>query len=150
MKIFFDDNDKIRILKNELDSWLGTPWRHRCQSRNGCDCIGFVYSVMVNLGVLDKNITTIPEYQRDWHIHKTTDLLLNTLCNIPSFCEVGKNKKMSGDILLFKYGRVSAHVGIVFEKHIYHSPTNLRVIKSPLNDRMFFKRLKHNFRPVEV
>lgn len=44
-------------------SFIGTPWKHQGRTRRSVDCVGLVYAVANELGVLPQNIT-IPPYRR--------------------------------------------------------------------------------------
>ena len=152
MTRYFKTKERQELLRRELESWLDTPWRHRCSVKGaGCDCIGMVYGVMTNIGAVNPDKINMPEYPRDWHMHKNDELLYNGLKATKELEEIEVDKNRSnGDILLFKYGKACSHVGIYFDKQVYHAPTNLYVIKSPYRESSYFKRLQHVFTVVEV
>ena len=146
MKPFFED--KRHALDAELERWMGTPWRHRehtCQA--GCDCIGLVYGVLVATGFMDP-ATPIPDYPRDWHLHNATERLVEGILAIPGMLRVPTAARADGDVLVFRYGLASAHVGINMGRSIVHAPTNLRVIRSPLGE--YAGRLRYAFRPMAM
>jgi len=148
MKSYFYSIEKQNQLKAELNGWLGTPFRHHCSVKNrGCDCIGFVTGVLINVDFLKADKFVLPDYSQDWHIHNNENLLIkglrgqDYLQEIPSFPEFG-------DILVFKYGKVSSHVGIYADGTIYHAITNRTVIRTPFKDPNFQKRITNIFRCV--
>lgn len=146
---FFTTKERIKDLIEELESWLDSPWRHRSRSKNGCDCIGFVYSVYRNLKVVDEDIF-FPEYQRDWHIHRKQELMYNKIRESKWFKEIEPKDCKTGDVILFKYGKSAAHIGILVGNQVYHNPTNLYVIKSPIEEGLYKDNITYAFRPIEV
>jgi cell wall-associated NlpC family hydrolase len=144
---YFSQMQKVDDLYDELESWRGTPWRHACSVKGrGADCIGFVWGVFNNLGMLEK--TFEKTYPRDWHVHNHEEKLLAGLRDVPGLFEITFDSlyfPFYGDILVFKYGKVSSHVGIYFESQVYHSP-NHRVMRSPYREKSYFSRIRHVFR----
>jgi NlpC/P60 family putative phage cell wall peptidase len=145
---FFESEESKAALLIELESWMGVPWRHRSHTKGGCDCVGFVYGVYTALGVTSR--VEIPAYQRDWHIHRKEELMKDVLAAMRNFIQIQDGEFKTGDLVLFRYGQASAHVGIVFERGFYHAPTNLYVMRSPIKDGSFQKRLQYIFRPVKT
>ena len=94
----------------EAKSWLGTPWRHRGRVKGaGVDCAQFVIKAYAGAGVIEDFDTG--EYPRDWHIHRDEERFLTF---VPAFArEVTEADVKSGDLVLFRIGRVFSHGAIV-------------------------------------
>lgn len=45
-------------------TFIGTPWKHQGRSRKGVDCVGLVYAVAAELGILPHGLK-IPPYRRE-------------------------------------------------------------------------------------
>lgn len=151
MKWFFEDEDKIKILQSELDSWIRTPYRHMCGVKGlGCDCIHFVVRVFENpeLGVVSYGRVRVPKYNRDWHLHHTDELLYNALRSHPKLEEIYLGGYMEGDILLHKFGRAMSHSAIYSRGKIFHSMDKIGVTTADIDDPRFAssKRRKARFR----
>lgn len=137
--------DKQDLLATELQSWLGTPWRHHCHVRRlGADCIGMVYGVLVGTGAIAP--FDIPDYPRDWHMHRDDELLVLGLRALPEMLEFNDGRMMDGDIIIYRYGKASAHAGIYFDRGIYHLPSGQRAVRSPMSDGHLARRMKYAFR----
>ena len=74
---YFEPIERQLKLKASIDSWIGTPFRHRCGVKGlqgGVDCIHFVAEVFKEVGLIDHY--EVPKYAKDWHLHKTGERLL--------------------------------------------------------------------------
>ena len=147
MKYYFEDMRKQEELKLILDSWLNPPtkFRHRCGVKKlGTDCIHLVVRVFQEMKILGD--VTIPEYPKDWHLHKTHKLLVDGILNHLNVEEVGFKNPMNGDIILFFFGKSAAHASIFYDNHIYQAVNGIGVIRVHFMDEMWNKRKKYNFR----
>lgn len=150
MNPYFESQERQDLLRAELKKWMYAPWRHHSCSINGTDCIGLLYGVFCNVGAFDRNVVTIPPYSRDWHLHSTQEILMHNLKNTDVLVEMGtETDRMNGDVFVFRYGKAESHVGIYFNREIYHSVTNLYVIKSPFKENGFYSKIRTMFRPME-
>lgn len=129
-KRYFDD--KKLELKAELDSWLGTPYRHFCGIKGkGADCIHYVVRVIEKLGANQGRNLIIPNYVKDWNLHRGEELLIEHIEKQLFSEKIGyRNEKGflifsenidDGDIVLFKFGRLSGHCGIYYQKQVYQT-----------------------------
>lgn len=100
------------------------------------------------MGFLEPDKIVIPGYPQDWHIHNNEELLLNSLREQNYLQEVSSPVEI-GDILVFKYGKASSHVGIYVNNTIYHSINNRTVIRTPFRDPTFRKRMTAIFRCMD-
>lgn len=147
---YFDDIEKQKLLKDILDDWLGTPFRHFCGVKGlGCDCIHFVARVLEETGVLTWHKNMILSYPKDWHVHNTRELLVEGIEKNISSEKVGLSGLMNGDIILSYCGKAASHAGFYFDGHVYQSLTRIGVCKISFNDRKFRKRMKFAYRILE-
>ena len=153
MKYYFENNNNLNKLRIALIEWIGTPYRHWCGVKGlGTDCIHFVVRIMEEIGAIPK--IKIPEYPRDWHLHRSEELLLSGIKTMLNVDEIditnsddfgSKTIICDGDIILFQYGRTASHSAIYFDGSIYEALTNRKVEKTTLtNDKK--KRARHIFR----
>ena len=64
------------MLGDELEEWLGTPYRHFCAiKQRGADCALFLSQVLINLKILKK--IEYKYYSRDWHKNGIDEIFLN-------------------------------------------------------------------------
>lgn len=115
----------------------------------GCDCIGLVAGVLINVGFLRPEEVQLPPYPPDWHMHKERLELLNLLKSRSDMAEATQPLQ-NGDILLFRYGKSPAHVGFFFDKGVYHTVAGRCVIRSPLGDPNLRRHMMTAFRCMEV
>ena len=143
MKYFFEDIENQKQLKIILDSWLDTPFRHRCGVKNlGCDCIHFVVKVFEELGILKWRKDLIPDYPRDQHLHNTREALLEGIIREFNVEEVDLNHLMNGDIILSHYGKASAHAAIYYDGRVYQALDDIGVRHILFGDRGFRRQMK--------
>lgn len=148
---YFEDKGRQDRLKEILESWVGTPYRHHCGVRGkagGTDCIQFVGRVMEEMGVL-KN-PKFPWYPFDWHLHRKEERLLEGILKALPVVEVDKDAPMNGDIFLFRFGHVSSHAAVWFDGHYYKAVVGTGVIKTHWKDPQWFKRRSHCLRISDV
>lgn len=144
-KWYFDDVKKEEALKKELDSWVGTPYRHRTGvKQRGCDCIHLVIETFKAVGADKGRIIHVPKYAPDWHMHNGQSLLLEGFRKQYD-CErikVDPSLLRNGDVILFKWGRHPAHAGIYWNGEVYQALTGLRVEKRVVKDLKFYNRME--------
>lgn len=132
---FFDD--KQEELRKELDSWVGVPFKHRQGTKSGVDCIHLVARVLESFGFGPFKFN---DYTRDWHLHKTSGLLMNEVKKqIPTVVEVSINEIKNGDLVVYHVGKDSAHGAIYFDNYVYHAITGIGVVKIRWDSALKFK-----------
>lgn len=149
MKHFFRTKKRKDKLHEILRSWEGTPYRHRTGVKGrGVDCIHFVACSMVEAQVITK--FTVPDYPSDWHLHKGSEMLKKELNKYECTVEYDPRKKkpIDGDILLFKYGKTSAHATIYFKGYVWQAISKDEVRKNSL--KSFRTEPTVGFRIIEV
>lgn len=74
----FENNEQWAVFKEELLSWMGTPYRHLQGAKHyGADCTLFIANAMVNIGLMKK--LEYEYYPRDWHQHTQQEFVLEGL-----------------------------------------------------------------------
>jgi cell wall-associated NlpC family hydrolase len=151
MKYFFEDPGQQKKLKAVLESWLNTPWRHKCGIKGlGCDCIHFGIRVYEQMGLVKWRDDLVPDYPQDWHLHNTRELLKEAIEREVQGEWVDKNDPMNGDVILTHYGKASSHAGIFFDGYVYQSITGIGVRKVRYKIKVFGGEIKYAFRPFGV
>jgi len=144
---YFDDIKKQKKLKIILESWVGTPFKHKTAVKGkGCDCIHFVGSVFQEIGLFKFNLKTVPDYPPDWHLHNTRELLSEGIAERLSVERVDLNNLINGDIILSHYGKASSHAGIYFDGYVYQALTSIGVRKISFKDTKYRKQMRFCFR----
>ena len=99
------------IVKEAL-SWLGTPYRNHARVKGaGIDCGQLLLAVYGSLGVLPKDFD-VGYYPEQWHLHRDEEKYLGTVL---AFGREIIGPPLPGDAVMFKFGRVFSHGGIVIE-----------------------------------
>lgn len=148
-KWFFDDPSNEKALKAELDSWKGTPYKHRTGvKKRGCDCIHLVLGTFKAVGADKGRLIHVPKYSPDWHLHRGENLLFKGFINQFDCEEVYMDPAnlRNGDVILFKWGKYPAHAGIYWNGSVYQALTGLRVETRQLRDLDFYNRMEHILR----
>lgn len=119
----------VRIaLYDQFSAWQGVPYRLGGTSRNGVDCSGLVHLTFRDLFGIQLPRTTA------------------------ELAQVGETVKpqalRSGDLVFFRHGRGSNHVGIYLENNRFmHASTRKGVMISSLDDAYWKKRYWKSVRP---
>jgi NlpC/P60 family putative phage cell wall peptidase len=92
----------------EARTWLGTRFHHYAWLKGaGCDCLGLIYGVYRACGLVGE--IDIPYYRPDFMQHRDDERYLEGLLKYGHRVE----QPATGDVALFKYGRVFGHAAIV-------------------------------------
>ena len=111
----------LTLLHEQVDAWAGVPYRLGGLSKEGVDCSGFVY--MTYLTQLN---TRLPRstYQQS---------------QIGDY--VFQNDLRAGDLVFFRIGYSTRHVGIYLENGLFaHASKSSGVMRSHLQDDYWSKR----------
>lgn len=113
----------------EALTWQQTPWHHMAGLKGiGCDCVGLLYGVGKALGLVARDWRP-PVYSKEWHLHRHEELLRTTMESLGCL-EVPLDARQPGHILLFQYGHVASHAGILVSRNperLIHARLNERV-----------------------
>lgn len=139
MTPFFNTPLEIDQLREEVESWVGTPYRHWCGVKgSGCDCIHLVARVMEASGAAPYKI---PWYPKDWHLHRSEELLEQGIVSQNKTVLVDEADIRDGDIVLYRFGRTNSHAAIFVDGHVYGALTGTRVERLHWDDPVLRKRL---------
>jgi cell wall-associated NlpC family hydrolase len=105
----FRDDAKWEECLREMESWLGTPFRHFTMVKGrGADCTLFIAAVWKTIGFFDK--INMVYYPKDWHIHTQQErvkdgIVEHMMLNAGSGYELiacdNKDYLMRGDLIAF-------------------------------------------------
>ncbi len=118
-QLFSDNYRDLAAVRKALylqyNEWKGTPYALGGLSMKGIDCSGFVHlTYRTRFGI---------------HLPRTTNHLQGLGFKIE------RNQLRPGDLVFFKTGFFSRHVGIFLEKHLFlHASTSQGVILSDLRE----------------
>ena len=124
---------------------IGVKYKHRGTTINGCDCTGLLICVAKNIGYMNK--FKLRNYSLDWNLHSGAgDYIIQGLNKIGE--EIPKSTTQPGDILVFKFGRCDAHIGILVNDDLFvHSYFEAKKCKyGRLKNSDWFKRWTRTFR----
>jgi len=159
MLFYFENDENWKKAKEELLSWVGTPYKHmgRVKGR-GVDCNMFIGQSLVNLGILtDLNYEYYP---KDWWEHTDDQIILFYIEKHRKLLKEGfdfyqvnfpNEKLLRGDYLGFAVlnskGIVN-HSGILLDNNTFiHASIGKGVRIDELND-YWLKHLKIVFRLI--
>ena len=128
------------LIVREALQWEGTPYDHHSAIKGvGCDCVGLLIGVLKKIGYMSQNYKP-RAYAQQWMLHRSTEILISDLEEYST--EVPKNEISAGDILLFKFGRATSHMGIFIKDNVFiHCWTKKGVCKSVLKNSIWEARL---------
>ena len=117
-----DHNDDVNLLYESV-SWLGVPYRHAHNDKNGTDCSGLTFSIYKNVYgiILDRS--------SDGQFYKN--------CKI-----ISRNRIKQGDLLFFAINKENkiSHVGMYLKDNKFiHASSVKGVVISDLNDTYYQK-----------
>lgn len=140
-----------RALAEELESWVNTPYSHYTGvKQGGVDCIHLVVRVLQNTSADQGRKLIVPWYAKDWHLHKGEEMLVKEIekqifvqriAYLDNATLIEIEPIANGDIVLFKFGRVSSHCGIYYNGLVYQTLSGSGVKKVPYASSDFKKRV---------
>lgn len=92
-------------------TWLGTPYHMGAKIKGvGVDCGTLLTEVYREAGVVGEDIC-LGSFAQDWFLHTREEKYLDW---ITRYC-VETDSRDPGNIVLFRYGRIFSHGGIIVE-----------------------------------
>jgi len=139
--MFFDDPQKQAKLRDELQSWMGTPFRHNAHVKGaGVDCVRLVGEVMVSCGV--EPSYDFGYYSLDFSMHNERSILVDYIEKTGKFVMVEPCKAQLGDIAVFKIGKCPHHAAIMLDDRMFvHALMHNKVTHGDITDSTWAKRL---------
>lgn len=141
------------------ETWIGTPYRHLwMKKKRGADCTLFLGGIFLEGGILAR--VERPEYySRDWHMHTTEELVLESLVDhlkrnlTPGFSaeiirDPDPNQVQVCDLMAFWTcdSKISNHAGMYLgDDHMINSINGRGVVKTHYG-RFWKERLTTVFR----
>lgn len=118
-------------LVNEIKSWIGTPWKHGIALKGyGTDCIQFIVVIAKKAEWIPESYKS-PVYNQDWALHNSRSLLLD---EVMKFASLVTGKPITGDILIFRYGKCGSHAGIcIGEDKMVHAYITIGVMEDNIS-----------------
>lgn len=136
------------LIIEETRKWIDTPYHHKARVCGvGVDCAMLVLAIGYRVGLVTKEqFDNPPDYSVHWHLHNNKELLIEILNNYGCI-EIPIMEAQAGDILTFKYGRTTSHLGILInESQIVHARMDAgKVVVNTLNGELL-ERLTHAYR----
>lgn len=142
----FVDDRLYEKFKEELFSWLGTPYKHFTMvKQRGADCALFVMACFRDTGILSY-VNNKDYYPKDWWRHGGGEVIKDKFVDHmtqyaeQNFASVWLSKQSideiyRGDLLAFSMSKtgISHHCGIILEgnKEMIHSINGRGVMKVP-------------------
>lgn len=131
-----------RIVKEAL-SWQRTPWHHRaCVKGAGVDCVFFLAAVYNAVGLTDIKDGDIPYYPPDIMLHRNDETVLQVISRYAREVE----RPLPGDAVVWKFGRIFAHAGIVLDyPQIIHAsrPDGMVVLADASKGDLYTRECKY-------
>lgn len=99
----------------EAQDWIGTPYHHAARVKGaGVDCLMLLLEVYGRAGVfarmgVDAAAIEIPRYSRDIMLHRNEETYIEGILRYA----VETDRRESGNIALWKFGRIYSHAGVI-------------------------------------
>lgn len=99
------------LVVREAESWLGTPYHHEARVKgSGVDCGQILVAVYSQFDFLPADYE-IKHYPPDFAMHRDVEWYLSIVQEFSR--EISEAEIKTGDIILYKLGRLFAHGAIV-------------------------------------
>jgi len=140
---YFRTEERIDRLEKELESWLGTPFKHNNGLKGvAADCIHHVAIALYNVGAIKKY--NIKPYGKDWHMHKGHQRLFKNFVDQAEaqgrsveIFDPATSEPEDGDIVLYQFGNFNmSHSSVYCRGFGYHSLTDSVNMRIPYGDEI--------------
>lgn len=119
-ELFIPETSHKENLYHTYRKWKGTPYLWGGETRLGIDCSAFMQRIYEEVYNLSIPRTTVEQMERGRN--------------------PGYKNRQTGDLIFFKTGPESFHVGVYYENdNFFHSSTSLGVTMSNLNENYWKK-----------
>lgn len=118
------------------EKWAGTPHRDRMAKVGvGIDCLYLMREIAVDAGILPA--WDFPYYHPGWGVGRQFNIIeriFTKCCHVERATteEINEGRLQFGDILVFRVGRQSNHVGMAMDGRCFHSQARHLVTFTPL------------------
>jgi cell wall-associated NlpC family hydrolase len=100
------------------------------------------------MGLVQWKKGIVPDYPRDQHMHRIRERLAEKIEEVLPVKRIELENFKNGDIILFQFGKASAHATIYFDGYLYQSLTDIGVRRININDKEFRMRMRYAYRVV--
>ena len=141
MKDYFEQPDAAAKLREEVATWIGTPFVPFNNAKQvGVDCVQLAAQLMVACGVIEGY--DFGRYSLDFAAHTGRELITEWLGANSRFLWLGKVTPQVGDVVVFSVGRAIGHVGVMVDgSDFVHSIQGRTVRVSQLDDSTWGTRV---------
>ena len=123
--------EAIAKLRAEAPTWKGTPHRNYMSLKGiGTDCVHFVVMMYKAAGLVTPDYK-IPAYSPNEGLHNASTRIQEIVRGAFEVQEVSISNVRDGDLLVFKNGKTSGHVGIYLDGEVWHALGGSCVTNSP-------------------
>lgn len=139
---FFSDDKKVEKLGIVIESWLGTPYLHKAGVKGaGVDCVYFIGELLTEVGVVAKRgKIKYLNYNKQTYMSTKEPLIKNIEAQFYVEKLPIEEPSMDGDILLFKFGNSSSHMGICYNNKLVHAVNKYGVKINSLEDTIWCQK----------
>ncbi len=104
--------ERARVV-HVLRTWLRTPYHHAAKIKGvGVDCATLIAATFEEAGFIEPIET--PKYSPQWHLHRNIELYRTAVLEYAR--EITKEEARAGDVVLYRFGHVKAHGGLITER----------------------------------
>ena len=124
-------------LATEALEWVGTPYISNGAVKGklgGTDCAMLLVAIYQNVGLITKDFDPRP-YPPQWHVHQSEERYMNHMLSFAHpVAGPPERVPLSGDIVMFRQGRVFSHGAIVIAwPNVVHAVGNAQVCRQDLS-----------------
>ena len=137
--------DKINIIENIRNKYLGIQFKHGGRDVSGLDCWGLVISVFAELNINIYDMTYTPNWS-----YQNNNYFIEKYYSDWTKLKDNKNLKFL-DVLLINNNRgIPFHAGVYLEKNRFIHAGKAGVVISKIQDKIWLDRLAGVYRHVKV
>lgn len=103
-----EDFQRLKVVMESI-TWLGTPWHHKARVKGaGVDCGQILAATFEGAGIVGH--VDPGDYPQDFMMHRDEERFRKT---VEAYARPVQGAPLPGDIVLYRFGRVASHAGIV-------------------------------------
>lgn len=170
VRSWYDTPERLGRLQLAADSWLGTPWGQNSRVKGpggGVSCQTLTGALHIEAGLLEE--FDIPAAPMNWALHNKESLVVPYMRGRPEFAEIwtfrdppkgeekdwagyakiGSPRLLPGDVLGIKVQGCVHHMATVVDRfEVLEAWMSEKVVRTPFNQRLYLRNLRHVWRPV--
>lgn len=135
----------------EAETWTGTPFYPRQAIKGaGCDCVAMALAIYQRAGAVPPTVELPAGYKVGNSDHLDRSLVLDWLSGSGLFNPVAE-WPASGDLVVFRVGRVVHHCGVMLDGHDFMSVTRgYAARRYDIRDSTWHNRFAGAWRPCAL